>query len=580
MAQQNVQRRLAAILAADVVGYSRMMQADEVGTLATLKSRRSEILQPLVAKHHGRIVKMMGDGVLVEFASVLNAVQCGIQLQEAMTAANLALPKEQRIELRVGINQGDVIVEGSDIYGDGVNIAARLETLADPGSVFVSGKVHQEIDGKLGLSFEDLGQQSLKNLAAPVQVYRVFGALPAATTNVVADTTKRSIAVLPFTNMSGDPEQQYFSDGITEDIITELSRFRSLVVIARHSSFQFRDKGADVRRVGRDLGVRYVAEGSVRRTGDHLRITAQLVDATTGAHLWSERYDRALADIFAVQDAVVQAIVASVAGRVTAAEIEQVRRNRTGRLDAYECCLRGLGYWQQNSAEANAESYRWLEKAANLDPEYAEPLTRLSISAAVRASEDASDFEPALALATKAVALDPNNSWSHCALGIAKLLSGAVAGSAEHFRIAQRLNPNDPDQMHWCAMYHIYAGEFAAAHALLAAAERLNPLRPIWYMGGKAISEYGLRHYAGAAELFEGLTSDPRSWEPNYWVHCYLASCYERLGRTLEAKRQVARAFELKPDLSLRAVAVTEPYVRADDLEHLLEPLRKMGLPE
>jgi adenylate cyclase len=287
-----------------------------------------------------------------------------------------------------------------------------------------------------------------------------------------------------------------------------------------------------------------------------------------------------LADIFAVQDAVVQAIVASVAGRVAAAEIEQVRRKRTDHLDAYDCCLRGLGYWQQNSAEANAECYRWLENAAKLDPEYAEPLTRLSIMAAVRASEDASDFEPALALAAKAVALDPSNSWSHCALGIAKLSSGAVAASADHFRIALRLNPNDTDQMVWCALYHIYAGEFTAAQALLAAAERLNPLPPIWYKGGMAISEYDLRHYASAAALLEGLASDPRSWEPTTWVHFYLAACYERLERTLEAKQQIARALELKPDLSLRVVSVTEPYVRGDDLEHLLEPLRRAGLSE
>jgi TolB-like protein len=559
------------------------MQTDEAGTLAALKTRRRDILQPLVSQHHGRVVKLVGDGALVEFASAVDAVECAVRLQKEMGVANAALPEDRRLVLRIGINLGDVMVEGSDLYGDGVNIAARLEALAEPGSVVISEKVRQETAGKLALSFEDLGNQDLKNMAEPVRVYLVSsgpGHVGSATPTNATPRSKPSIAVLPFTNMSGDPEQQYFSDGITEDIITELSRFRSLFVIARHSSFQFRDQAADVRRVGRELGVRYVAEGSVRRMGDYVRITAQVIDAATGNHLWSDRYDRALADLFNVQDAVVQAIVASVAGRVASAEIEQVRHKRTDRLDAYDCYLRGLGYWRQASAEANAESYRWLEDAAKLDPQYAEPLTRLSISAAVRASEDGSNFEPALALAARAVALDPSNSWSHCALGIATLVSGAVAASADHFRIALRLNPNDPDQMVWCAMYHIYAGEFAAAQALIAAAERLNPLPPIWYKGGMAITEYDLQHYARAAELFEGLARDPKSWHPTTWVHYYLAACYDRLGRTLEAKQQVARALELKSDLNLRAVSVTDPYVRADDLKHLLEPLRRAGLSE
>jgi len=574
------ERRLAAILAADVVGYSHLIEMDESGTLTALKARRKQVLEPLVAKHRGRIFKVTGDGVLIEFASAVNAVQCAVDLQQGMVAANGDLSEDLRIVLRIGVNLGDVIVEGGDRYGEGVNIAARLEGIADPGDILISGTTYDHARNKTNVTFENVGTQSLKNIVEPVRVYRVAGTPRVSVGTARSATDKPSIAVLPFTNLSGDAEQQYFSDGITEDIITELSRFRSLFVIARHSSFQFRDKAADVRRVGRELGVRYVAEGSVRRTGDQLRITAQLIDAATGNHLWSERYDRALADIFAVQDAVVQAVVASVAGRVTTAEIEQARRKRTDSLDAYECCLRGLGYWQMNSAEANAESQRWLEKAARLDPEYAEPLTRLSINAAVHASQDAADFEPALALAAKAVALDPNNSWSHCALGIAKLFSGAVAASADHFRIALRLNPNDPDQMVWCAMYHVYAGEFTAAHALFIAAERLNPLPPIWYKGGKAITEYGLRHYATAAELFEGMVNDPSSWEPSSWIHFYLAACYERLGRSLEAKTQIARALKVKPDLSLRVVAVSEPYVRADDMEHLLEPLRKAGLPE
>jgi len=284
-----MERRLAAILAADVVGYTRLMEADEVGTLAALKARRQDILRPLLAKHHGRVVKVTGDGVLVEFASVLNAVQCGVQLQDAMDSANAELPEDRHIVLRVGINLGDIIVEGGDIYGDGVNIAARLEAAAAPGTVLISGKVREEVASKLGLAFDDLGQQSLKNLAAPVQVYRVSvpgSSGPAAAPSKVTGPAKPSIAVLPFVNMSGNPEQQYFSDGVTEDIITELSRFHSLIVIARNSSFQYRDKATEIRRTARELGVEYVVEGSVRQASERLRITAQLVDATTGGHVW------------------------------------------------------------------------------------------------------------------------------------------------------------------------------------------------------------------------------------------------------------------------------------------------------
>ena len=377
--------------------------------------------------------------------------------------------------------------------------------------------------------------------------------------------------------MSGDPEQQYFSDGITEDIITELSRFRSLFVIARNSSFQYRDKAVDVRRIGRELGVQYLVEGSVRNSGSHLRITAQLIEATTGNHLWSERYDRSLADMFAVQDEVVQAIAARLAGQLMTAGFERARRKRTEHLLAYDCYLRGLDYWRHNRSDANAESQKWFEKALELDPDYAEPLARLSISAAVNAvySDSADRFESSLTMASKAVALDPNNSWTHCALGVAKLLSGSAAASADHFESAMRLNPNDPDQTMFYAAYHVYSGNLDAAQEAVAAAQRLNPLPPTWYHTIRGMLAYGLRHYAAAAQLFE----DPET-NTDYWHHYYLAACYERLGKTPEAKSEMVKALELKPNLRVRVVALTEPYARPDDLEHLLVPLRKAGLPE
>jgi adenylate cyclase len=578
MAEERVQRRLAAILAADVVGYSRLMQLDEAGTLAALKTRRSEVLQPVVLKHHGRIVKLMGDGVLVEFGSAVNAVECAVELQATMDFANRDVPEDRRIVLRVGINLGDVMVEGTDLYGDGVNIAARLEALADPRCVFVSQTVFSHVKGKTKLDFEDLGEQSLKNISEPVHIYRVArarGAEPEGRHLPLPD--KPSIAVLPFTNMSGEPEQQYFSDGITEDIITELSRFRSLFVIARNSSFQFRDKAVDVRRVAKELGVRYVAEGSVRKLDTRLRITVQLIEATTGHHLWSERYDRNLADVFAVQDEVVQAIVARLAGQLTTVEAEKARRKRTEHLGAYECYLRGFDQWRSAGPDSNIKTILWCEKALELDSDYAEPLACMAFSAAIQAfySDAADRFEPALAMANKAVALDPNNSWSHCALGFVKSCNGSLAASAGHFKTAMQLNPNDPDQLMWYSLYHIYSGDFTAAHEVIAMADRLNPLPPTWYQTPRAMVEYCMRHYAAAAQLIEGLGSDK-----HFFMRCYLAACYERLGKMQEAKREIARALEAMPNLTVRKLAIMEPYVRPDDMNNLLEPLRKLGLPD
>jgi TolB-like protein len=301
-------RKLAAILVADVVGYSRLIEADEAGTLDVLRQRRKDVLDPTVREHGGRIVKVMGDGVLVEFASAVNAVKAAIALQARMDAANEGLPQARRILLRIGINLGDVIGEGSDIYGEGVNIAARLETLAEPGGLCISAKVHQEVRGRIDVAMTDMGEQALKNIDCPVRVYRLNPSDSGGRPNPVP-TSKPSIAVLPFTNMSGDPEQEFFSDGITEDIITELSRFRDLMVIARNSSFAFKGASVSISRVARELGVTYVLEGSVRRSGNRVRITAQLIDAQSGSHIWADRYDREIIDMFAVQDEITQKIV-------------------------------------------------------------------------------------------------------------------------------------------------------------------------------------------------------------------------------------------------------------------------------
>ncbi len=578
MAEERAERRLAAILAADVAGYSRLMEKDEERTHAAFLLCRAAIAE-IVADHRGRIFGGAGDSVMVEFASPVEAVRAGVEIQMRVAGQALDLPAGLQMQFRIGINLGDVMVDRGELFGDGVNVAARLQAMAEPGGICLSGNVHDQVGNKLPLAFDDLGPCEVKNIAKPIRAFHVKlqHQEPNPSTTTQSGRPKPSIAVLPFTNMSGEPEQQYFSDGITEDIITELSRFKSLFVIARNSSFQYRDKAVDVRRVARELGVLYVVEGGVRKVGALLRITAQLIDATTGNHVWSERYDRGLSDVFTVQDEVVQAIVARVAGELTIFEFQRARRKRTEHLGAYDCYLRGLNCWRNAGPDADAKSNSWFEKALELDPEFADPLALLCISKGELAFYDdsANRFELALAMANKAVALDPNNSRSHCALGFAKLASGSVAASASHFETAMLLNPNDPDQIKWCALYHIYSGNFDVAREMTAVADRLNPMPPLWYQCGRAMVEYGLRNYSAAARHLEGLGSDTF-----YWDHCYLAACYERLGRMPEAKLEISKALHIKPNLTAREIAIAEPYIRPDDLEHLLEPLRKAGLPE
>ena len=341
MAEKRPQRRLAAILAADVVGYSRLMGHDETGTLSALKARRRDVLAPVVAQHGGRVVKLMGDGVLVEFASAVDAVQCAVELQKGFAGANEGVPETSRIVLRIGINLGDVIVEGSDLYGDGVNVAARLEGLAEPGGIYISATVHDHVIGKLAQPFEDLGEHTLKNIAKPVRVYRAGtggNGNPRALTPG-ATKEKPSVAVLPFVNMSGDPQQEYFSDGITEDIITELSRFRQLLVIARNSSFVFKGKPVDVGEIGRKLGVQYLVEGSIRKSADRIRITAQLINTVDGTHVWADRYDRELKNLFSVQDEVTHTVAATLIGRIEADARGQLKRKPTDNLTAMTAIL-------------------------------------------------------------------------------------------------------------------------------------------------------------------------------------------------------------------------------------------------
>jgi adenylate cyclase len=457
-----MERRLAAIFAADVVGYSRLMGDDEAGTLERLKALRQDLVQPSIAERKGRIVKLMGDGLLAEFPSVVEAIQCAVEIQKRMAERETDVAEESRVTLRIGVNLGDIIVEGSDIFGDGVNVAARLEGLADPGGVCVSAAAFQAVEGKLDLAFEDLGPQEVKNIARPVHVYRLATApskegLASQERDALTLPDKPSIAVLPFTNMSGDPEQEYFSDGITEDIITELARFSSLFVIARNSSFHYKGQFPKIQDVGSELGVEYVVEGSVRRAGDRVRITAQLIDAASGSHVWAERYDRELKDIFAVQDEVVREIATAVPGQLDVAAINRVERRSDQDLTAYEYVLRGERMRNQDWAAPDAIPL--FERAIEADPQCARAYAQIanwhaySILAHCVPAEEAGQVTRDLA--EKALRIEPNDPVILGFLAEAYVMSGDLDLARRCVDKAIKINPN-----HYYVM--VYAADVLA----------------------------------------------------------------------------------------------------------------------
>ncbi len=570
-----VERRLAAILAADVVGYSRLMERDEAGTLAALKERRSSILAPLVAEHRGRIVKVMGDGVLVEFASAVNAVACAVELQERMTSANDGVADGQCIVLRIGINLGDVVVEGGDLYGDGVNVAARLQALAEPGGICISGKMHDEVGRKLPLTYDDMGDRAIKNMAAPIRVYRVAakGLSVAPPGEDSAGAMKPSIAVLPFTNMSGEPEQQYFSDGITEDIITELSRYRSLLVIARNSSFQFRGPSVDMAAVRRKLGVRYIVEGSVRRAGDRLRVTAQLIDAATESHLWAERYDRDMNDVFAVQDDVARTIATTLEGRVVASGAEQVQRKLPRDWVAYDYFLKGRerdAFYDHDGAEF------FFARAAELDPGYvhAHAWRASALTVIYWLNQQPETLRQAEACAKKALSLDDHDAWSHGAMGYVALHQRKFDLAGTHFDRAVTLNPNDvlcaADRANWL----VRTGRPQEALQSLDAALRRDPFPATYYWDFRFTALFNLKRYDDAIAALSNMPTF------NFMHHAYLAAACGHAGRQEDARCEVAALLAGKPGASIALVAAAEPYAKPDLLDHLLDGLRKAGLPE
>jgi TolB-like protein/Flp pilus assembly protein TadD len=578
MAEESTQRRLAAILTADVVGYSNMMGTNETSTLSALKTWHNNILQPLMAKHSGRIVKLMGDGVLAEFGSVVNAVECAVEMQKSMAANNENVQDDQKIILRIGINLGDVIVDGDDLYGDGINVAARLEAMAEPGGICISDDAHRQVRDKLEIAFEDVGDHKLKNIARPLRVFRVRSDSKSPTPQPsLTLPDKPSIAVLPFDNMSGDPEQEYFSDGITEDIITELARFQSLFVIARNSSFAFKGQATDITEIGKKLGVQYVVEGSVRKAGERIRITAQLIDATTGNHLWAERFDRNLDDIFAVQDEVASQIVAMVPGHVEIANRVQADRKPTQDMNAYDLMLRVMSITYQDFASGEVEQL--LKQVLEIDPEYATAHAMLaSIYAySVFVHGRQSDENDALAIshAETALKLDPSNSTVHGLTADIYLMVGEHELAKYHMDKAIALNPNDFVVMGLAGSVKAFRGDYDGAVIWINKAVQGDPFTADAYREVYFEAHYLGGQYELALEQLVGWQSPPK--------HIYLekAAALAQLGRTEEAHEAV-RQFELVRPEDWNIVdyvnATKRMCVRPEDAERWLEGFRKAGL--
>ena len=584
MAEARVERRLAAILAADVAGYSRLMGNDEEGTLAALKAYRRELIDPKVAEHRGRIVKTTGDGALIEFASAVDATRCAMEIQRAMAERSAAIPEDRRIEFRIGINVGDIIIDESDIYGEGVNIAARVELLARPGAICLSENAYNQIKGKLALDVSDMGEQHLKNIAQPVRVYNVRpGGAPERPALVLPD--KPSIAVLPFQNMSGDSEQEYFADGVVEDIITALSRLRWLFVIARNSSFTYKGRAVDVKQVGRELGVRYVLEGSVRKAANRVRVTGQLIDVSTGTHLWGDRFEGALEDIFDLQDQVTASVVGAIAPQLEHAEIERAKRKPTESLDAYDFFLRGMASYYGRTQEAINEALPLFYKTIELDPNFASAYGMAAWCYAWRKingwmTDRAQEIAETERLARRAAEVGPDDAvaLSRGAHALAYVV-GDLDAAATFVDRALVLNPNLAGAWYASGWVRVFLGESDVAIKHFAQAMRLSPLDPhsIGMQAGTAFAHF-LAGRFDEASLWAGKAM----WEQtNYLTTLVIAAASNALaGRSTEAQKTIARLRQLYPTLRVSNVKEWAAFRRPEDLARLEEGLRKATLPE
>lgn len=578
MVEERVQRRLAAILFADAVASSRLMEKDEAGALTALKRALSQVIEPQIVRRRGRILKYMGDGALAVFDSVVDAVDAAVAIQTGLRTDDAAL------RFRIGINLGDVIVEGDDIYGDAVGLAARLQSLAEPGGIAVSQAVQSHVRGKVAVVFIPSGEQRLKNIAEPIPVFRVdLDAAPEPSSAALRSSepapvleTKPSIAVLPFTNMSGDPDQQYFSDGITEDIITELARFRSLFVIARNSSFAYRGQAIDVRRIGRELGVRFVVEGSVRRSNERLRITAQLIEAATGNHVWAERYDRAIGDLFAVQDELTRTIVATLVGQLEEASTRRAKRKLPETMAAYELLLRGLEHFHRHTPEDEQRARELFEKAIALEPDYA--LAHVNLARIFLHQSFWDDSGDALAKGSEhartALRLDDSDSWCHLILGVVCLHRQQYEEAESLCRKAMRLNPNDADIAAKMGLVLTDLGKSAEAIEFIETARRLDPHKSDRYSDYLGLAYYTARRYEDAVRAFR-TTVDPK-----FWDHAWMAAAYAQMGAREQAAAHARATLELAPEFTIARYRRAEPFRRREDIEHWVEGFRLAGLPD
>ena len=589
MSEEGVERRLTTILVADVVGYSRLMAADEVGTLAQLKTHRKELIEPKTAEYHGRVVKLMGDGTLMEFGSVVDAVNFAVDLQRAMAGRNVDVPEDRQVTYRIGINIGDIIVEAEDIYGDGVNIAARLEGLAEPGGICVARNVYDQVKSKVEASFEDLGEKEVKNIPEPLRVYRVATErLPSAATSPATKPLplpdKPSIAVLPFDNMSLDPDQGFFADGIAEDIITALSKFRWFFVIDRNSSFTYKGKSVDVKQVAEELGVRYVLEGSVRKAGSRVRISAQLIDAATGNHVWAERYDRELADIFELQDEMTATIVGAIEPELGGAERARAKRKPPDNLDAWDRYQRGLWHFWRYTREDTDEAERLFQSAIDLDPGFGPAyagVAYLLIFHVVYGWTDTPDqtLGRALRAGQLAVSTDDKDPFAHFALGRVLTMQGDFEAAIAELEKAIDLNPNLALAYYGLGFALTWSGRAREALPHFHKAIRQSPHDPaLWTfetMTGFAHIQLG--EYAEAVEWHRKAARHPNS---GFWANLSLAVAFVEQEESGKVRAAMDAALELQPDLSVTAVAAMLGSLHPDWKDRYLDALRKAGLPE
>jgi len=589
MPEERVERRLAAILCADVVEYSRLMGADEERTLAALKSHRRELIDPLIDQHRGRVFKTTGDGMLIEFASVVEAVRCAVVVQRGMEDRNANLAESERIRFRIGINLGDVMVDEGDMFGDGVNVASRIEALAAPGEICVSYSVREQISEKLPVRFTDLGEHEVKNIARPVRVYRVekgieppAGAPGDRTGTPLALPDRPSIAVLPFINMSGDPEQDYFVDGMVEDIITGLSRVKWLFVIARNSSFAYKGKSPDIRQVGRELGVRYVLEGSVRKAAARVRITGQLVEAESGRHIWAERYDRAFDDVFALQDEIALSVVSAIEPRLHQAEIERVKRKRPEHLDAYDLVLRAAPFATTAMPQGALQALPLLERALLLEPDYALAHGYAALcheSLFVRAGRREENRQGAIRHAHAALAHGRDDAT---ALALGGFNIGMVehdrATAQEAFEAALALSPSCASAYIFGAFQLAFAGEAERAIEWGERGLRLSPFDPFSFTAWHAVFAGHLQQ--GCYEQAANAARKSVQCNPGFSIsHMFLAAALARLGRIDEANARAARVVALQPGFRIGEwCTATQPVVAL--AVPLTEGLRAAGLPE